>query len=80
MFKERLSGNKIKPNLINLEKDTNKLSETRLKLNKSKPCEMEDLKEVLNKLGQEKSKDADGLANELFTVTVAGQDLLEAVL
>ena len=41
---------------------------------------MEDLKEVLKKLGREKSKDADGFANELFTLTVAGQDLLKAVL
>ena len=50
------------------------------KLNKSKPWDMEDLKEVLKKLGREKSKDADGFANELFTLTVAGQDLFEAVL
>ena len=58
VFKERLSGNKIEPNLINLEKDTNKLCETRLKmtkLNKIKPWDMEDLKEVPKKLGQEKS-------------------------
>ena len=41
---------------------------------------MDELKNILKKLGRDKARDADGLANELFTLHVAGDNLLEAIL
>ena len=41
---------------------------------------MEDLKTVLKELGRNKSRDADGYANEMFMLSVAGDDLQLAVL
>ena len=83
VLKERLSNNKINDDLKDLESDTNQLCQERLKMckkNKSKPWDIDDLKHVLKKLGRDKARDADGLANELFTLEVAGDDLLEALL
>ena len=50
VFKERLNSNTMKENLEDLEEDTNKLCKMRLKLsklNKTKPWDIEDLKNVL---------------------------------
>ena len=83
VYKQRLTGNKIVDNLTELEKDTNKLCSNRLKLckeRKSEPWDMSDLEEVLKKLGREKSRDASGYANEIFMLSVAGEDLQLAVL
>ena len=69
--------------LKDLEETTNKLCETRLKGCKTKvtdPWEMEDLQYVIKNLKKNKSRDADGFANELFMLKVAGDDLLLAVL
>lgn len=41
---------------------------------------MNDLKETLKALKKDKSRDALGYANELFTLSVAGEDLLLGVL
>ena len=41
---------------------------------------MSDLKEVLKNLGNDKCRDPEGMVNEIFKETVAGSDLLEAVL
>ena len=41
---------------------------------------MEDLLQVLEKLGKDKSRDANGYLNELFKKDAAGSDLLKAVL
>ena len=82
-YTERLKGNTIKAHLEDLEKDTNTLCEIRLKtskMNKTEPWTMNDLKEVLKQLGNNKSRDPEGHANELFKESVAGTDLLEAVL
>ena len=83
VFENRLEGNNINDNLKTLEADTNKLCELRLKLSKlekTKPWDIEDLKLALKGLAKDKSRDADGYANELFAITVAGDDLLLAVL
>ena len=83
VFENRLEGNKINDSLKTLEADTNKLCELRLKLSKlekTKPWDIEDLKLALKGLAKDKSRDADGYANELFAITVAGDDLLLAVL
>ena len=69
-------------NLEELEKDTNKLCINRLKLckeKKSDPWVISDLKEVLKKLGPNKSRDASGYANKIFMISVAGDDLQLAV-
>ena len=83
VFAERLESNKIEKHLADLEEDTNKLCTLRLKLaklNKTKPWDIEDLKSVIKKLPPNKARDSDGYANELFTISVAGDDLLEALL
>ena len=82
-YTERLTSNKINDNLKEHEEETNKLCETRMKLvklNKTEPWDIDDLKIALKKLGKDKSRDAQGYANEIFKEEVAGSDLLKAVL
>ena len=62
-YNDRLKGNKIKTHLEDLEKDTNTLSEIRVKMskaNKTEPWTMCDLKEVLKQLGNNKARDPEG--------------------
>ena len=83
VYKKRLEGNTMVNNLEDLEKDTIKLCEERLKLskkNKSRAWDIDDLKTVLKELKKNKSRDADGYSNELFMLTVAGKDLQLALL
>ena len=83
VYKDRLKGNIIKENLVDMEKAENVLCETRLKMckrNKTEPWSMENLHLVLKQLKKKKSRDSDGYANELFTLEVAGDDLQLAVL
>ena len=70
-------------NLTDLEKDTNKLCQMRLKLsklNKTQPWSLEDLQHVLKKLPRNKARDSSGYSNELFSPEVAGDDLQKALL
>ena len=83
VFEDRLKGNEMEDSLKDLESDTNKLCDLRLKLSKTKKTkawDIEDLKFAIKGLKKNKSRDADGYANELFAITVAGDDLLLAVL
>ena len=83
VYKERLSGNKIEKHLEELERDTNLLCEIRVKTsqrNKTQAWTMDDLKDVLKQLGNDKSRDPEGYINEIFKESVAGSDLLEATL
>ena len=83
VFEKRLEGNEMEESLTDLESDTNKLCKLRLKLskmNKTRPWDVEDLKLALKGLAKDKARDADGYANELFAIKVAGDDLLLAVL
>ena len=83
VFKERLTGNQIEPHLKEFEEDANNLCEIRVKLSKSKKSQdwtMDDLKTVLKQLERDKSRDPEGLADELFKDGVAGADLLRAIL
>ena len=83
VYSERLTGNKLREHLVNLEKETNELCELRTKftkLNKTKDWTKEELQIVLKKLENDKPRDADGYANELFKEDAAGDDLIEAVL
>ena len=82
-YTERLKGNTIEDNLREHEQETNKLCEARMKLvklNKTESWDMDDLREAIKKLGKDKSRDAQGHANEIFKEEVAGSDLLKAVL
>ena len=83
VFADRLNSNKIDKHLTDLEEDTNKLCQMRLKLsklNKTQPWSIEDLKYVLKKLPRNKARDSHGYANELFAPAVAGDDLQKALL
>ena len=83
VYSKILEGNEMREDLKDLEDTTNELCHARLNLTKSnvtKPWDMEELKDVLKKLVKNKSRDADGYANELFMLSVAGDDLLLAVL
>ena len=69
VFAKRLENNKIEEPLKDLEVDTNKLCELRLKLCKTKKSEhwtLEDLKSAVKGLKKDKSRDSDGYANELY--------------
>ena len=82
VFADRLDSNKIEEHLKDLEEDTNKLCHMRLKLsklNKTQPWAIEDLNHVLKKLPQNKARDFDGYANELFYIA-AGDDLKKVLL
>ena len=83
VFEKRLEGNEMADSLKEFESDTNKLCKLRLKLakmKKTKPWDIKDIKLALKGLAKDKSRDVDGYANELFAITVAGDDLLLAVL
>ena len=83
VYDERLKPNKMKDHLINHEEVTNKLCEARIdmcKLVKTDPWTQEDLKVVLKQLKNDKARDAENLANEIFKEKAAGTDLLKAVL
>ena len=83
VYRQRLAGNQMAENLAELEKDSNKLCRNRLKIckeRKSNPWDISDLQEVLKKLGRDKSRDGSGYANELFMISIAGDDLQLAVL
>ena len=83
VYTTRLAANKIEPHLEKLEEARNELCHLRLKLaklDKTKPWDMDDLKAAVKQLANDKSRDAENHANELFKETVAGTDLLKAVL
>ena len=83
VYAERLEGNTMEDHLKDLEKETNLLCELRVKVskeNKTEPWTMDDMKEVLNHLKKDKSRDPEGWAYELFKEETAGTDLLEALL
>ena len=83
VYEERLNGNMIKDHLKDLESETKEMCEQRMKLVKlvkTDPWSLDELKEVLKKMAKDKSRDAEGYANEIFKEGAAGTDLLEAVL
>jgi hypothetical protein len=82
-YTNRFEPNKIKEHLETFEKETNELCDERLRhcvSNKTSPWTMKDLKDVLKQMEDGKSRDADGYPNDIFKESVAGSDLLEAVL
>ena len=66
VFADRMDNNKIDKHLEDLDKDTNKLCQLRLKLskiNKTKPWDLDDIKHVLKRLPPNKARDPDYYAN-----------------
>ena len=83
VYSERLKPNKINEQLKSYEEAVNNLCESRLKLTKvqkTEPWTTEDINQAVKDLGNNKSRDAQGLANELFKDDVAGTDLKLAIL
>ena len=83
VFRERLDNNTMKPHLSDMESNVNKLCEQRLKatkLNKTEPWTMAELEEAVKDLGRNKSRDANGHANELLKEEAAGTDFKLAIL
>ena len=83
VFASSLKSNKVIPNLEALEKVVNDLCEIKIKLskqNKSEPWNINDRKDVLKHFCNDKARDPEGMIIELFKESVAGVDLLEAVL
>ena len=75
--------NKINEDLQEHEEIENTLCMERLKHcknTKTEPWTMEELEDVLKELGKDKSRDAMGYANEIFTLSVAGSDLKLGIL
>ena len=78
-----LDSNKMAEHLTDLEKDTNKLCQMRLKLSKlskTQPWSLEDLQHVLKNLPRNEARDSSGYSNELFSPEVAGDDLQKNLL
>ena len=83
VYTDRLKRNEMRDELKDLEETEIKLCKARLekcKENKTEPWNIENLQKVLKQLKKDKSRDAFGYANELFTLSVAGDDLQMAVL
>ena len=77
-FLHRLRERPIKEGfekLMEIKEDLFMLILEAAKLNKRKPWNMNDLEAALASLKKEKSRDADGLINELFKLEVLGSDL-----
>ena len=82
-YKERLKNRPIKEGLEELKELKEKLADRIMKIaqkNKTPPWTMKELDIVLKGLKKNKSKDPNGLANELFKEEAAGTDLKEAIL
>ena len=82
-YKERLKNPLIKEGIEYLQVVKERLTDNimeRAKLNKTPPWDMKDIELVLGKLKKDKSRDPNGLANELFKVDAVGSDLKETIL
>ena len=82
-YKERLRNRPMKEGLEHIVEAKEKLADSlmeKAKLNKTPPWNQEDLQYVLDKLKNDKSRDPNGLANELFKEDAAGDDLKKAIL
>ena len=82
-YQNRLRNREIKDELKHIKDYKEKLCMMRLekaKRNKTTPWTKEQLEVVLKRLKKNKSRDPMGMANELFSNAVAGDDLKNAVL
>ena len=83
VYKDRLRNREIKPNLQHIKNDKEILSQKILNIaskNVTPDWTMENLEKVLKNLKKDKSRDPNGLINELFMNEVAGDDLKKEIL
>ena len=82
-YKERLRERPLRPDFQNLEKSKNDIFEIKLKLassQKSKLWTMENLEKALSDLKNGRSRDPEGLINEILKKNVIGDDLKKSLL
>ena len=82
-YEERLRNRPIKEGMEDMRSSKEKLAEKLMevaKQTKTPPWEMKQLEKVLNGLKKNKSKDPNGLVNEIFKEESAGEDLKIAIL
>ena len=82
-YKERLRTRPRRPDLLSLEERRKKIFEIKMKLaeaNESKEWEMKDLDQAIRDLKNNKSRDNEGLINEIFKHAVIGDDLKKSLL
>ena len=82
-YEERLKNRPIKEGLEEMKELKEKLAEKVMKVaktNKTPKWTMKEIEIVLKGLKKNKSRDPNGLANELFKEEAAGRDLKEAIL
>ena len=82
-YQERLRNRPIKEGMEEIKDAKENLAENLMeeaKLNKTDPWTLSDLDNVLQRLKKNKSRDPNGLANEIFKPDVAGSDLKLAIL
>ena len=82
-YKERLRTRPVRPDLGSLEKRKRRIFKIKLKLAANRPSSlwtMANLEAALNDLKINKSRDPEGLLNELFKLNVIGEDLKRSLL
>ena len=82
-YKNRLRSRPYRSDLISTKLRRNKLFDLKLKLskrNKTKPWTTKDLEKALKDLKRNKSRDSEGLVNEIFKTEVIGTDLKNSLL
>ena len=82
-FKNRLRPRPYRQDLLTTKLRRKKLFALKLKMaemNKSKPWTKEDLEKALNDLKRNKSRDGDGLVNEIFKNEIIGTNLKDSLL
>ena len=82
-YKERLRTRPVRPDLDLLEERKRRIFKMKIKLSKSRPSSvwtMKDLENALKDLKNNKSRDPEGLINELFKTNVIGEDLKRSLL
>ena len=82
-YKDRLRSRPIRPDLRNMKIRKEKIFEIKLKLaenNPSKEWNIDDLEKALKNLKTNKSRDFEGLVNEIFKENVIGTDLKYSLL
>ena len=82
-YRERLRERPIRPDFKNLSYGKKKIFEAKLKIasgNKSNLWNMADLEKALKDLKINRSRDPEGLINEIFKKDVIGEDLKDSLL
>ena len=82
-YKERLKNRPMKEGLEHVQVAKERLADSKMekaKHNKTPPWYIKDIEFVLGKLKNDKSRDPNGLAIELFKEDAAGSNLQEAIL